>query len=193
MGAGALHKWSAKDNLAPRLPQQALDSEGSRLLTPREMLGLWRAKWSTRWQQHRNRFLQLRFEICKLRHEIRSKDIDHGLAGGIHPDTLRAQARLYKTEAGMGADRWRAQDLANLPQQAFSALGGFLETCERELAWPHQWLAIFTSNVVIGVVLGEPLVVRVVPIVVCDDAVVRRTLVLIAFHHSHCFHRSHFT
>ena len=43
-------------------------------------------------------------------------------------------------------------------------------------------------NVVIGVVLGELHVVRVVPVVVCDDAVVRRTLVLIAFHDSHCFH-----
>ena len=46
---------------------------------------------------------------------------------------------------------------------------------------------------VIGVVLGELLVVRVVPIVVGDDAVVRRTLVFIAFHRSHCFHRSHVT
>ena len=36
-------------------------------------------------------------------------------------------------------------------------------------------------NVVIGVVLGVLHVVRVVPVVVCDDAVVRRTLVLIAF------------
>ena len=36
-------------------------------------------------------------------------------------------------------------------------------------------------NVVIGSVLGELHVVRVVPVVVCDDAVVRRTLVLIAF------------
>ena len=36
-------------------------------------------------------------------------------------------------------------------------------------------------NVVIGVVLGELHVVRVVPVVVCDDAVVRRTLVLIAY------------
>ena len=36
-------------------------------------------------------------------------------------------------------------------------------------------------NVVIGVVLGELHVVRVVPVVVCDDAVVRRTLVFIAF------------
>ena len=36
-------------------------------------------------------------------------------------------------------------------------------------------------NVVIGVVLGELLVVvRVIPIVVCDDTAVRRTLVLIA-------------
>ena len=35
-------------------------------------------------------------------------------------------------------------------------------------------------NVVIGVVLGELIVVRVVPVVVCDDAVVRRSLVLIA-------------
>ena len=35
-------------------------------------------------------------------------------------------------------------------------------------------------NVVSGVVLGEQLVVRVAPIIVCDDAVVRRTLVLIA-------------
>ena len=49
------------------------------------------------------------------------------------------------------------------------------------------------ANVVIGVVLGELHVVRVVPVVVFDDAVVRRTLVLIAFHRSHCFHRSHFT
>ena len=42
-------------------------------------------------------------------------------------------------------------------------------------------------NAVIGVVLGELHVVRVVPIVVCDDAVVRRTLVLIANYRSHCF------
>ena len=42
-------------------------------------------------------------------------------------------------------------------------------------------------NVVIGVVLGELHVVRVVPVVVCDDAVVRRTLVLIAVYRSHCF------
>ena len=47
-------------------------------------------------------------------------------------------------------------------------------------------------NVVIGVVLGELHVVRVVPLVVCDDAVVRRTLVLMAVYRSHCFHRSHF-
>ena len=43
-------------------------------------------------------------------------------------------------------------------------------------------------NVVIGVVLGELLVVRVVPAFDCDDGVVDRTLVLIAFHRSHCFH-----
>ena len=53
-------------------------------------------------------------------------------------------------------------------------------------------------NVVIGVVLGELHVVRVVPVVVCDDAVVRRTLVLIAFTVTIVFmfyvnFRSHFT
>ena len=43
--------------------------------------------------------------------------------------------------------------------------------------------AVVEINVVIGVLVVhcELLVVRVVPIVVCDDAVVRRTLVLIAF------------
>ena len=42
--------------------------------------------------------------------------------------------------------------------------------------------AIVEVNIVIGVVLGElHVVVRVhIPLVVCDDAVVRRTLVLIA-------------
>ena len=42
--------------------------------------------------------------------------------------------------------------------------------------------AIVEVNVVIGVLVVhcELLVVRVVPIVVCDDAAVRRTLVLIA-------------
>ena len=42
-------------------------------------------------------------------------------------------------------------------------------------------------NVVIGVVLGVLLVVRVVPVFVCD-AVVHRTFVLIAIYRSNCFH-----
>ena len=43
--------------------------------------------------------------------------------------------------------------------------------------------AIVDVNVVIGVLVAhcELLVVRVVPVVVCDDDVVRRTLVLTAF------------
>ena len=41
--------------------------------------------------------------------------------------------------------------------------------------------AIVGVNVVIGVVHCELLVVRVVPIVICDDAVVHRTLGLTAF------------
>ena len=50
----------------------------------------------------------------------------------------------------------------------------------------HAIVEVPRVNVVIGVVLGELHVVRVVAVVVCD-AVVRRTLVLIAFHRSHCF------
>ena len=42
-------------------------------------------------------------------------------------------------------------------------------------------MQVHRVNVVIGVVLGELLVARVVPVVVCDDAAVRRTLVLAAF------------
>ena len=55
--------------------------------------------------------------------------------------------------------------------------------------------AIVEVYVVIGVLVVhcELLVVRVVPVVVCDDAVVCRTLVLIAFHRSLCFRRSHFS
>ena len=49
-------------------------------------------------------------------------------------------------------------------------------------------------NVVIGVVLGElHVVVHVIPLVVCDDAAVRRTLVLIALCRSLCVRRSHFS
>ena len=55
--------------------------------------------------------------------------------------------------------------------------------------------AIVEVNVVIGVLVVdcELLVVRVVPVVVCDDAVVRRILVLHSFHRSLCFRRSHFS
>ena len=55
--------------------------------------------------------------------------------------------------------------------------------------------AIVEGNVVIGVLVvhGEQLVVRVVPVVVCDDAVVRRTLVLLAFTVAFFFRRSHFS
>ena len=49
--------------------------------------------------------------------------------------------------------------------------------------------AIVEVNVVIGVLVVhcELLVVRVVPVVVCDDAVVRHTLVLIAFNEAIVF------
>ena len=55
--------------------------------------------------------------------------------------------------------------------------------------------AIVGVNVVIGVLVVhcEPPVVRAVPLVVCDDAVVRRTLVLIALCRRLCFRRSHFS
>ena len=55
--------------------------------------------------------------------------------------------------------------------------------------------AIVEINVVIGVLVVhcELHVVRVVPVVACDDAVVRRTLGLIALYRSLCFRRSHFT
>ena len=50
--------------------------------------------------------------------------------------------------------------------------------------------AIVEVNVVIGVLVvhSELLVVRVVPVVVCDESVVRRTLVLTTENRSHCFH-----
>ena len=57
----------------------------------------------------------------------------------------------------------------------------------------HVRHAIVEVNVVIGVMLcGLPVVVRVVPIVVCDTVVLIH-FILIALHRSHCFHRSHFT
>ena len=62
--------------------------------------------------------------------------------------------------------------------------------CARSTHDVHH--AIVGVNVVIGVVLGElHVVVRVDPVVVCDDVVFRRTLVLIALHRSVCFRRSH--
>ena len=63
--------------------------------------------------------------------------------------------------------------------------------CARSTHDVHH--AIVGVNVVIGVLVVhcELLVVRVDPVVVCDD--VRRTLVLIALCRNHCFRRSHFS
>ena len=65
--------------------------------------------------------------------------------------------------------------------------------CARSTHDVHH--AIVEVNIVIGVVLGElHVVVRVhIPLVVCDDAVVRRTLVLIALCRRLCFRCSHFS
>ena len=64
-------------------------------------------------------------------------------------------------------------------------------SCARSTHDVHH--AIVGVNVVIGVLLGDLHVVRVDPIVVCDDVAVRRTLVLIALCRNHCFHRDHFS
>ena len=53
----------------------------------------------------------------------------------------------------------------------------------------HAIVEVPCVNVVIGVVVGELLVVvRVVPVFLVCDAVVHRTLVLIAIYRSHCFY-----
>ena len=57
----------------------------------------------------------------------------------------------------------------------------------------HAIVGVPCVNVVIGVVLGELHVVRVVPVFVCDAVVDISHFVLIAFHRSHCFHRNYFT
>ena len=87
---------------------------------------------------------------------------------------------------------WRyesAQDLSHEVYVRQSSLTVNKDACAVSMHVHHAIVEVQVQcvNVVIGVVLGELLVVRVVPIVVCDDAVVRRTLVLIAFHRSHCF------
>ena len=64
------------------------------------------------------------------------------------------------------------------------AVSSSVEQCALSAGSTHDvHHAIVEVNVVIGVLVVhyELLVVRVVPLVVCDDAVVRRTLVLIAF------------
>ena len=65
--------------------------------------------------------------------------------------------------------------------------------CARSTHDVHH--TIVGVNVVIGVLVVhcELHVVRVDPVVVCDDTVVRRTLVLIALCRKLCFHRSHFS
>ena len=51
----------------------------------------------------------------------------------------------------------------------------------------HASVEVPCGNVVIGVVLGELLVVRVVPVFVCDAVVRLIHFVLIAVYRSHCF------
>ena len=73
-----------------------------------------------------------------------------------------------------------AQDLTQMRCEMTSS--GVEECAPRARSTHGVHHAIVEVNIVIGVVLGEVhVVVRVhIPLVVCDDAVVRRTLVLIA-------------
>ena len=87
-GSGALHKWATRDGETVRLPQQTLDSSGRRLLTPKEMLEHWKAKWQERRQQHRGNFGELKSAVCRLRCEIRAGLTDSGLLGCIHQESL---------------------------------------------------------------------------------------------------------
>ena len=84
----------------------------------------------------------------------------------------------------------------NLSQMRCEMTSPGVEECALRASSTHGvHHAIVEVNIVIGVVLGELyVVVRVhIPPVVCDVAVVRRTLVLIALHRRLCFRRSHFS
>ena len=83
----------------------------------------------------------------------------------------------------------------NLSQKRCETTSSVKECALRARSTHDVHHAIVEVNIVIGVVLGElHVVVRVhIPLVVWDDAVVRRTLVLIALHRRLCFRRSHFS
>ena len=100
----------------------------------------------------------------------------------MNPDYLHNR-KLTAAGIHAAADFWDHRDLPELLHT-----GEQLGTEEEDGEGQVQCV-----NVVIGVVLGElHVVVHVIPLVVCDDAVVRRTLVFIALYRSLCFHRSHF-
>ena len=88
-----------------------------------------------------------------------------------------------------------AQDLSLEPMRCEMTSSGVEKCAFRARSTHGVHHAIVEVNIVIGVVLGElHVVVRVhIPLIVCDDAVVRRTLVLIALHRRLCFRRSHFS
>ena len=78
--------------------------------------------------------------------------------------------------------RWKSECAQNLSHEVCGVITSVKQCtlCASSMHDVHH--SIVEINVVIGVLVHcELLVVRVVPIIFCNDAVVRRTLVLIAF------------
>ena len=99
----------------------------------------------------------------------------------------KGEVESRRTHHGDGHG-WRyesAQDLSHEVCGVIISCGTKMRAVSVHVRHASLAVQVHCVSVVIGVVLGELLVVRVVPIVVCDDAVVRRTLVLVAFHRSH--------
>ncbi|CAK0878622.1 unnamed protein product, partial [Prorocentrum cordatum] len=119
--------------------EDILEHEGQVINHPQQLVDLRKEAWQRRWTRDAQKAERIQEALAKLRQAALAQ------ANALEPiskDIIGSIIQHLKSNAGQGADWWRAPELKAMGAQGLEDFVQCLNSCEQRAAWPWQFYLV---------------------------------------------------
>ncbi|CAK0808098.1 unnamed protein product, partial [Prorocentrum cordatum] len=119
--------------------EDILEHEGQVINHPQQLVDLRKEAWQRRWTRDAQKAERIQEALAKLRQAALAQE---NALEPISKDIIGSIIQHLKSNAGQGADWWRAPELKAMGAQGLGDFVQCLTSCEQRAAWPWQFYLV---------------------------------------------------
>ncbi|CAK0886228.1 unnamed protein product, partial [Prorocentrum cordatum] len=119
--------------------EDILEHEGQVINHPQQLVDLRKEAWQRRWTRDAQKAERIQEALAKLRQAALAQE---NALEPISKDIIGSIIQHLKSNAGQGADWWRAPELKAMGAQGLEDFVQCLTSCEQRAAWPWQFYLV---------------------------------------------------